>query len=149
MFIAELSVNDFIQYFEDLVRKAFTSHKMSVISVFSWIQKIFLSYLADNLYLLENLKTELKEIFDETMFMFDCFYTTAIEVKIVLSVITITDCSSCLFTNYQELRSENCNMSEVQMFSCHFLITADHCWFTEYHVIQFQNENSKSFVWQM
>src|SRR5437762_12534699 len=119
MFIIELSVNDFIQVFKNLIRKVFTLHKMSVIFMLSEIQKIIISYLIDNLYSSENLKTELKKNFDKKIFMFDCFYATVIKVKIILSVIIIQKCSSCLFINYNELnkKSENCNMLKIQNFS--------------------------------
>ena len=118
MFIAGLSVDDSIQYFEDLARKAFAPRRVSAIPVFSRIQKILLSYLADSLYPPEGLETGLKEIFGETMSMFDCSYATAIGAKIALPVTTIADCSPCLFTNYQGpgIRSKDCGMSAVQMF---------------------------------
>ena len=111
----ELSVDDFIQILENLTRKTFTSYKILIISVFLKFLKIIISYFADDLYLSKNLETELKEIFDEKMFMFHCFYTTVIEIKIVLSIIIIQKCSSCFFTNYHKLNKkfENCDKSEA------------------------------------
>ena len=89
MFMIELSVDDFIQIFENLTRKAFTLCRVLAISVLSGLLRVIISYFADDLYSPESLETELKEIFDEKMFMFHCFYVTVIEIKIVLSVTII------------------------------------------------------------
>jgi len=89
MFMIELSVDDFIQIFEDLTRKAFISYRMLTIFALSELLKVIISYFINDLYSSENLETELKEIFDEKMFMFYCFYATIIEIKIILSVTII------------------------------------------------------------
>jgi hypothetical protein len=101
--MAGLSVDDSIHVFKDLARKAFEPRRVSCIPIISDIEKIILSFLADSLYPPEGLEAGLKEIFGDTMTMFDCSYATAIGTKVAATVTTIPKGYPCLFRNYKKL----------------------------------------------
>src|SRR5436305_15345165 len=103
MSMAGLSTDDCIRAFEDLARKAFKPHTVSGIPFISAIEKIIVSYFKDSLYPPEGLEDALKQVFGETMTMFNSSYAATIGAKIAVTVTTIPESSSCLFRNYKKV----------------------------------------------
>jgi hypothetical protein len=102
MYKAGLSVDDSIHVFEELASMAFQPRRLSSIPVISCIEKIIVSYLEDGWYSPEGLEAALRQVFGETMTMFDISYAAAIGAKIAVTV-TTTKNTDCLFTNYKKL----------------------------------------------
>ena len=103
MSMAGLSTDDCIRAFEDLARKAFKPHTVSGIPLISAIEKIIVSYFKDSLYPPEGLEDALKQVFGETMTMFNSSYAATIGAKIAVTVTTIPESSSYLFRNYKKI----------------------------------------------
>jgi hypothetical protein len=146
LFMAGLSVDDSIHVFKALASKAFEPRRVSGIPVISDIEKIILSFLADSLYPSEGLEAGLKEVFGDTMTMFDCTYAAAIGAKVAATVTTIPGSHPCLFRNYKKLgkRHEDCGTSATG--DCNTVHLTDQ---TGYHIIQPQDGHNNPRVWEM
>jgi hypothetical protein len=103
MYKAGLSVDDCIHTFEYLASRAFQPRRVSGIPFISFIEKIIVSYLEDSLYPPEGLEAALKQVFGDTMTMFDSSYATTIGAKIAVTVTTAPNISPCLFRNYKKV----------------------------------------------
>jgi hypothetical protein len=103
MFMAGLCADDSIRIFEDLARRAFKPRRVSGIPFISDIEKFIVSYLADSLYPPEGLEAALKQVFGDTMTMFNSTYAMNIGAKIAVTVTSIPDSSPCLFRNYKKV----------------------------------------------
>lgn len=101
--MAGLSVDDCIQAFEDLARKAFKPHGVSGIPFVSAIEKVIISYFEDSMYPPEGLENALKQVFGDTMTMFNSSYAATIGTKIAVTATTILESSPCLFRNYKKV----------------------------------------------
>jgi hypothetical protein len=95
-----------------LAKKAFKPWGVSQIPILSHIQRLVVWYLADSLYSADNLEIALKETFTNDKSIFDCSYATTIGAKIGFPVTTVSETSSCIFTNYNGvgMRASDCGM---------------------------------------
>lgn len=103
-------MDDYAGSFQSLAKKAFKPRGLSQIPILSRIQKLLVSYLAESLYLADNLETDLKETFGDDSSILDYSYATTIGAKTGLPVTTIPETSSCIFTYYNGVgtRTKDC-----------------------------------------
>jgi ABC-type dipeptide/oligopeptide/nickel transport system permease subunit len=100
LFIKGLSINKAKEVFEKLAKVAFKPRKVLHIPFISRIYKLAKSYLADGLYLAENIKAALKAVFGKDKSILDYLYATFISARVSLLVAIIRELLSCIFTNY-------------------------------------------------
>jgi hypothetical protein len=103
MYKAGLSIDECVHTFEYLASRAFQPRRLSGIPFISFIEKIIISYLEDSLYPPEGLEAALKQVFGDSMTMFDSSYATTIGTKIAVTVTTAPKSSPCLFRNYKRV----------------------------------------------
>jgi len=106
------------------------------ISVVSCLHKLAVFIFADGLYSVENIKTALKEVFSTDRSILNSSYATSIEVKIDVSVIIIQDSSYCMFTNYNNIGSQQQTQGTLIELSMKSR-KSNLC--TGYHVIQLKD----------
>jgi hypothetical protein len=124
MYKAGLPIDDSIRVFEELASMAFQPRWVSGIPVISYIEKIIVSYIEDGWYSPRGLERALKQIFGDTMTMFDISYATTIGTKIAVTATTAaaatsTKSSDCLFRNYKKVgeRYQDCGTSALRGFN--------------------------------
>jgi hypothetical protein len=94
--------------FEKLTKLAFQPRKvLKVLFVpfLSRVHKLIKIYLADGLYPVKYIETALKEVFGINRNILDFLYITFISTRVGLFIVTIRELSSCIFTNYNGVRS--------------------------------------------
>jgi hypothetical protein len=78
LFIKGLSINKTKEVFEKLIKVAFKPWKVLYISFIFYIYKLAKLYLANGLYLVENIKAILKAVFGKDKSILDYLYITFI-----------------------------------------------------------------------
>jgi hypothetical protein len=78
LFIKGLSINKAKEVFKKLIKVAFKPRKVLYIPFISCIYKLTKSYLANGLYLAENIEAILKAVFGKDKSILDYLYTTSI-----------------------------------------------------------------------
>jgi len=105
MFINGWSIKESIINFEKLAKLAFKPRKVLNIPFLCCIYKILKTYLANSLYLAENIETALKEVFGINRSILDYSHVTSIGTRVGLPIATIRELSRCIFTNYNGVGS--------------------------------------------
>jgi hypothetical protein len=102
------SVEDCIEYFEQLAKQVFELYDfahlcwLSWLSWLSWLRAILFSPITNGIYPARNLEAVLQEIFGSDRNILDCSSTTTIGNKIGITVSTIKP-EPFIFTNYNRL----------------------------------------------
>ena len=107
LFIKGLSIDEVEEVFEKLVKVAFKPRKVLYIPFISRIYELAKSYLADGLYLAENIEAVLKAVFGKDKSILDYLYITSIGARVGLPVAIIREPLSCIFTNYNGVRTRD------------------------------------------
>ncbi|PVH69548.1 hypothetical protein DL98DRAFT_624539 [Cadophora sp. DSE1049] len=100
MFINGWFIDKSTESFEKLAKVAFKRRKVLDIPFLSRIHELLKSYLADGLYLVENIEAVLQAVFGKDKTILDYLHATFISARIGLPVAIICEPSSCIFTNY-------------------------------------------------
>lgn len=118
LFVNGWSVDVCANTFETLAKEAFKPRGVLHVLILSHIQRLVVWYLSDSLYSAENLEAALKKTFTSDKSIFDCSYATGIGAKLGFPVTTVSETSSCIFTNYNGVgtRASDCGM--CQLISC-------------------------------
>jgi len=73
----------------------------------SYIYKLLKLYLANSLYLAENIKATLQVVFGKDKSILNYLYITFISARVSLPIITIYKLLSYIFTNYNRVRTRD------------------------------------------
>jgi hypothetical protein len=73
----------------------------------SYIYKLTKLYLANSLYLIENIEAALKAVFGKDKSILDYLYVTFISARVNLLVAIIYKLLSCIFTNYNRVKTRD------------------------------------------
>jgi len=93
--------------FKKLVKVAFKPRKVLYILFISRIYKLIKSYLANSLYLVENIKATLKVVFGKDKSILDYLYATFINTRVSLLITIIYKLLSCIFINYNKVKTRD------------------------------------------
>jgi hypothetical protein len=108
MFINAWSIDESIQMFGRLAKLAFKRRKVLNIPILSCIYKLLTSYLANSLYLVDNIEAALKEVFGTEKGILGYSHATSASTRVSSPIATIHDLSSyCIFTNYNSIRTQD------------------------------------------
>lgn len=126
---------------------AFGPRRVSHILILSRLQQFVVSYLADSLYSADDLKVALKNSFGKQQSILDYSHATASGAKVGLSVTTISETSSCIFTNYNRIgmRAQDCGRRSRKLRKQECNAEA----MLGYHVIPAQDGFRRVQVWEM
>ncbi len=89
-----------------MAKLAFKPRKVLNIPFLYRVYKLLKIYLANGLYLVENIKTALKDIFGINRSILDCSHATSIGTRVGLPIAIIRELLTCIFTNYNGVGSK-------------------------------------------
>ena len=118
LFVNGWSVDVCVNTFESLAKEAFKPRGVLHVPILSYIQRLVVWYLSDSLYSADNLKAALKKTFTSDKSIFDCSYVTGIGAKLNFPVITVSETSSCIFTNYNGVGTHASDCDMCQLIFC-------------------------------
>jgi hypothetical protein len=107
-------VEQCIERYEPLVRKAFVPRQSLHIPVLSPLVDFCISFIADGRYPVANLEAALQEAFGNDRSIIDCSKATATGIRFGIPVTTIRDTATCVFTNYNGVgtRPQGCGKDD-------------------------------------
>ena len=124
MFLNSLSINDSTEAFTKLADLAFKPRQVFILIISNILSPILScipnlsciclipsicvllkAFWADSLYLAENIKAVLQAVFGKEKTILDYLHATSIGTWVGLPVATICKLSSCIFTNYNSVRT--------------------------------------------
>ena len=106
MFLKGWSAAECTEALENQADVAFQSWPLADIPLFSTISKMLLAVFNDAAYHAQSLEQVLRDTYGSATKMLDPSYATTIGAKIGLPVATVSDPSTLLFTNYNDIGEE-------------------------------------------
>jgi hypothetical protein len=105
-----------IKVFEKLIKLVFKYRKVLNIFILSYIYKLLKLYLANSLYLVENIETALKTVFGTNKNILDYLYTISTNTRVGLFIIMIRDPLCYIFTNYNDIGTQEHGQNESSRY---------------------------------
>jgi hypothetical protein len=112
MAIKGLPVNNAIWVFKELAKEAFTPHQILLpgFPALSALLRLIVSYFVGGKYPTKGIEGAIKQVFEESLTIFNCTHATAIGAKVAILATAVAGCKPLLFTNYRGkgLRPSDC-----------------------------------------
>ena len=108
MYYYRQSISKCLYIFKQLAKRVFTRQEVSKIPILSYIEALAALVFTNSLYLVENIKAPLKQIFSIEKGILDYLYTTTIEIKTGFPIATVYNYPLYYpFTNYNRVGEYN------------------------------------------